>query len=566
MKAYKERVDPHTGERYLKVKKQGLALKSDPLLNKGTCFSQEERERFGLDGLLPPAVSSWAQQQTRAYENYLRVSGDVPRYLTLSSLQDRDETLFFRLLVDHIEEMMPIVYTPTVGKACEEYSHIYRRPRGLYINLHHRGHIKRVLQNALIDDCRVMVVTDNEAILGLGDLGVGGMGIPIGKLALYTAGAGVHPAQCLPVDLDVGTNNTKLLEDSLYLGIREPRVRGEEYFSFLDEFVEAVKDVFPKALVQWEDFSNQTAFKVLNRYRDTLPSFDDDIQGTGAVIVAGLLAAVKRSGRKLEDERAVFFGAGASGGGCALALCDAIRSEGGDPTGKVLAVDSRGLIVDDRPGLAGHKAKLAVDAGLVRGWKAEDLAHLSLLDTVRNFKPTMLVGMSGQPGAFTEEIVRAMAEHCDRPIVFPCSNPTSKAEATPEHLLRWTNGGAIVATGSPFAPVAVAGKSFEIGQANNALVFPGIGLGAIAAGARTLPDSVFLAAAQALHRMSNPEEQTASLFPPLHRLREVSRSVAFEVGKDLIACGAAPKRSEDELDKRLNELTWEPEYLEYRTE
>ncbi|MHC4452542.1 MAG: oxaloacetate-decarboxylating malate dehydrogenase, partial [Planctomycetota bacterium] len=311
-------------------------------------------------------MSTWAEQQERAYEGYLKLHDDVEKYLNLTSLQDRNETLFYRLLIDHVEEMAPIVYTPTVGKACQEFSHIYRRPRGLYLNLHQRGRLKQILRNAPIDNCKVMVVTDNEAILGLGDLGVGGMGIPVGKLTLYSAGAGIHPACCLPVDLDVGTNNTALLQDPLYLGIREPRVRGEEYFSFLDEFVEAVKEVFPGALVQWEDFSNATAFSILERYRDEVPSFDDDIQGTGAVVAAGVLTAVKRAGRSLRDERIVMYGAGAAGGGCAFAIRDAMVAEGMKPDEameKIVCLDSRGLIDTSRQGLSGHKKALATAAG-----------------------------------------------------------------------------------------------------------------------------------------------------------------------------------------------------------
>ncbi|MHC4408564.1 MAG: NAD-dependent malic enzyme [Planctomycetota bacterium] len=559
MKHFEDRTDPNTGERYLQVNRNGVALFSDPLLNKGTAFTLEEREKFGLGGILPPAVSTWAEQQERAYEGYLKLSDDVEKYLNLTSLQDRNETLFYRLLIDHVEEMAPIVYTPTVGKACQEFSHIYRRPRGLYLNLHQRGRLKQILRNAPIDLCKVMVVTDNEAILGLGDLGVGGMGIPVGKLTLYSAGAGIHPACCLPVDLDVGTNNTALLRDPLYLGIREPRVRDEEYFSFLDEFVEAVKEVFPGALVQWEDFSNATAFSILERYRDEVPSFDDDIQGTGAVVAAGVLTAVKRAGRSLRDERIVMYGAGAAGGGCAFAIRDAMVADGIKPDEameKIVCLDSRGLIDTNRRNLSGHKKALATAAGRLQA--------TDLFGVVREFKPTVLLGMSGQPGSFTEEIVRTMAAACDRPVIMPLSNPTSKTEATPEHLLRWTKGKAIIGTGSPFAPVTYEGKSYGIGQANNVLIFPGAGLGAIAVGATRMPDEVFLAAAQALVPFGQPDDQ-AALFPNLHALRDVSRAVARAVGRALVATGSAPDCSPEEIDKKINDAIWEPNYLPYRT-
>jgi len=566
MKQFEDRIDPKTDQRYRLVRSSGAGLKANPLLNKGTSFSQDERETFALEGLLPPAISTWAEQQERVYEGYLRQTDPLAKYLELTSLQDRNETLFYRLLIDHIEEMAPIVYTPTVGKACQQFSHLYQRPRGLYINLHQRGRIEQILRNATIDDCRVMVVTDNEAILGLGDLGVGGMGIPIGKLTLYTAGAGIHPAHCLPVDLDVGTNNTDLLRDPLYLGIREPRARGDEYYSFIDEFADAVKKVFPRALVQWEDFSNETAFTILERYRDKLPSFDDDIQGTGAVIAAGVLAAVKRTPRPLGDERIVILGAGAAGGGCAFALRVAMEAEGvpaDHAKRQVLCLDSRGLILSGRPGLRGHKAEQATDAKLVSDWKGGLDGVFELAAVVENFKPTVLIGTSGQPGTFTEPLIRKMASHCEQPIVMPLSNPTSMAEATPEHLMRWTNGKAIIGTGSPFDPVTHNGVSYGIGQANNVLIFPGAGLGAIAVGATAVPDSAFLAAAQALVAFSDPSP-TAPLFPPLSALREVSHVVARAVGRAIVEAGAAPECSPEEIDRKIAEAIWDPAYLPYR--
>ena len=568
MRYFKPAVDPETHERYLLVSKRGAAIKSDPILNKGTCFTREERKSLGLSALLPPGVSTPALQKARAYENYCRAGDDVHRYADLSSLQDRNETLFYGLLLDHIEEMMPIVYTPTVGKACERYSHIYRKPRGIYITMRHLGRVEEILRSAPVEDCQVMVVTDNEAILGLGDLGVGGMGIPIGKLTLYTAAAGIHPATCLPVDIDVGTNNPALLEDPFYLGLRHPRVRGEDYFALIDEFIEAARRVFPGALIQWEDFSNENAYQVLERYRDKVPSFDDDIQGTGAVVVAGVVAALRQADRSFDCERAVIYGAGAAGGGTATALRNAMMDDGlteEDARSRIVALDSRGLILGDRRGLVGHKVDLAADPAMVGSWTGGRGGTFGLLDVVRNFAPTILIGMAGQPGAFTGEMVETMHANCARPVIFPLSNPTSKTEATPAQLIEWTNGAAIVATGSPFVPVQHGGRTYEIGQANNVLIFPGAGLGAIAARATTIPERAFLAAAKALANAAGVSTEVgSSLFPPLSKLRGLSRAVAGGVAKTLVEDGAAPEATDDELERRIDQLMWDPVYLPYR--
>lgn len=539
----------------------------DPILNKGTGFSVFEREAFALSGLMPPAVSTLQEQQQRAYENYLLVQNDLQRYLFLEALQDRNETLFHRLLLDHIEEMAPIVYTPTVGAVCARYSHLYQRPHGLYISAVHRGRIESVLRRAAVHDCRIIVLTDNEAILGLGDLGVGGMRIPVGKLTLYTAGAGIHPRSCLAIDLDVGTQNTDLLEDPLYLGLRQQRLTGEAYFSLLDELVEGLRKVFPKALVQWEDFANENAFRVLDRYRKVLPSFDDDIQGTGAVVVAGLNKALRQAGRSLKDERVVFFGAGASGGGCALAVRAALAAAGlseQEARRQVLCLDSKGLILDSRPGLRGHKALLSCDATVTEGWSQDPQDAFDLADVVRHFQPTTLVGASGQPGAFTEDIVRAILGYCPRPVILPLSNPTSRAEALPGDILRWTKGAALVASGSPHPAVECAGEIFEIGQANNVLIFPGLGLGAIAVAAREIPDSAFLAGAEALCEASGSDSRPGTaLFPPISDLRRLSRKVASAVARSLVAVGAAPALDDDEIEQRISALVWEPQYVPY---
>jgi malic enzyme len=567
MRPYELRIDPKTQERYLAVARRGPALKMDPVLNKGTCFPLDERKMFGLDGLLPAQVSTPERQLTRAYQNYLESGDDIQRYVFLTALQDRNETLFYRLLLDHIDEMAPIVYTPTVGKACQQYSHLYRYPRGVYISPEHRGRMVDVLRANAIDDCRIIVLTDNEAILGLGDLGVGGMAIPIGKLTLYTAGAGIHPATCLPIDLDIGTNNETLLEDPLYLGVRDRRLRGAPYLELVDELVDAIKEVYPHALLQWEDFAGANAFEVLERYRDKVLSFDDDIQGTGAVVVAGILGALQQAGRSLRDERIVFLGAGASGGGCAHALREAFKAAGvsqQDAASRIACIDSRGLILSDREGLRGHKVILAAAPDLVQGWDVPG-ETIGLLDTVRNFKPTILLGMSGRPASFNEEVVREMHRHCARPVIFPLSNPTSLAEATPADILRWTRGAALVATGSPFAPVEFEGQTYEIGQANNVLIFPGVGLGAVAVGASHLPDVAFLAAAQACAEAAAVSTRPgAPIFPPLKSLRAISRIVGTAVARALVDADAAPPLSAEEIDERISTFIWEPAYLPYR--
>jgi len=563
---FEERTDPRTRDIYWAVNGEGEAILDDPLLNKGTCFTTEERDAFHLHGLLPPGVATEEEQRSRAYENYLRSGSDVQRYLFLASLQDRNETLFYRLLLDHLEEMAPIVYTPTVGKVCEQFSHIYRRPRGVYVSIDDRGRIAEILRQAAPPDVRVIVATDNEAILGIGDQGVGGMGIPIGKLALYTAGAGLHPSRCLPLDIDVGTDNQALLDDPLYLGVPRRRVRGQEYDALIDEIVEAICEVFPDALLQWEDFSNRNAFRILSRHRDRILSFNDDIEGTGAVVTAGIRSAVRQVHRTLAEERILFFGAGASGAGSALAVRRALSDAGvpsNELSSRVLCLDSKGLIVDDRPGLEAEKGALAAPAELVRSWGGN--GPWTLDRVVSKFHPTVLVGASGQPGAFTEAIVRAMHEHCTRPVILPISNPTSKCEATPADLLRWTSGAAVVGTGSPFEPVRIGGVDHEIGQGNNALVFPGIGLGAVAVEAARLTDEAFAAASRAVYECTDASPRAGtSIYPPLSKLRDISFRVALEVGTVLISEGVAPERKPEEVEERVRAMIWHPVYRPYR--
>lgn len=563
-----ECVDPDTGRIHWEVEKRGEDLLEDPFLNKGTCFTAEEREELGLEGLLPPGIATEEEQWTRVYENFRRAADDVQRYLFLASLQDRNETLFHRLLLDHIEEMLPVVYTPTVGLVCERYSHLYRRPRGIYVSTRDRGKIRDLLARAAPGDVRVIVATDNEAILGLGDLGAGGMPIAVGKSVLYCVGAGFHPSQVLPVSLDVGTNNRALLEDPLYIGMRHPRLRGAEYLSLLDEFVEAVRAVHPRALVQWEDFASRNAFRVLERYRKRIPSFDDDVQGTGAVIVAGIRTALARTGRRLADERVVFHGAGASGAGCALAVRAAMAADGvpaAELSRRVLSIDSRGLILADRPDLEGEKREIAADPALARGWALSGSGAADLAEVVRRFHPGTLVGASGQPGVFTEGVLREMAAACSRPIVLPISNPTAKSEAIPADVIAWTDGAAIVGTGSPFPPVMWKGASHEVGQGNNAFVFPGIGLGAVAVEARELPDATFAAASDALVRATAALPNAGgAIYPSLVHLREVSLQVAVAVGQVLVREGAAPRLPGEMIEKRIRDLIWEPRYVPYR--
>jgi malic enzyme len=562
MEPYRLSTDPQ-GRVVVEAPDRGMRLLRNPMFNKGTAFTREERAALGLEGLLPDAVSTIEQQERRVYRNIMRKEDPLERYIALVALQDRDEVLFYRLLVDHIEEMLPLVYTPTVGTACQQYSHIFRRARGLWITPAHRGRIGEVLGNAPFLDVRLIVVTDNERILGLGDLGAGGMAIPIGKLALYTAAGGIHPTWCLPVSLDVGTDNEALLADELYLGWREPRLYGDEYHELVDEFVQAVRQRFPRALLQWEDFKKRTAFLLLDRYRKVLVSFNDDIQGTAAVAVAGILAGARATGVPLRAQRVVILGAGAAGVGIARLLRPTLRSAGlGDRalTEAIALVDTAGLLVDDRD-MDTHKrefawpALLAQERGLGRG-KPRDLAAV-----VRALKPTVLIGTSGKAGMFTEPIVREMASHVARPVVFPMSNPTIKSEAKPVDLVRWTDGHALVATGSPFPPVSHAGRSIRIGQANNVFVFPGMGLGAVVAEASEVSVGMFVAAAHQLAAQVRDEDLAAgALFPPQSRIREVEAAIAEAVVREARDEGIGRRIPDDEIKAAVRAAMWDPRH------
>jgi malate dehydrogenase (oxaloacetate-decarboxylating) len=542
----------------------GQRLLDDPLLNKASAFPEAERRELGLLGLLPLHSSTIEEQLARVYENYQRKDSDIERYIFLTALQDRNETLFYRLLQEHVTEMMPIIYTPTVGDGCRQYSHVFRRPRGLYISYPYRGEILALLNNAPAENAEVIVVTDGERILGLGDLGVGGMGIPVGKLSLYTVCAGIHPATTLPILLDVGTDNQELIDDPLYLGWRHERVRGKEYDEFIEAFVAAVKQKFPRVLLQWEDFSKQNAPRILERYRDQLCTFNDDIQGTGAVTVAGLLSATRLTRAKLSEHRIVILGAGSSAIGISNQIVAAMMVEGVtevEAHARLWLVDSQGLVHTGRTKVEPFKQKYAQPIEGTRDWKLNDQAHITFADVVKNVHPTVLIGTSAQPGAFTEEIVREMAKHVERPVIFPLSNPTSKCEATPADLLDWTEGRAVIATGSPFPAVAREGREIRIGQCNNSFIFPGVGLGVIASGARRVTDAMFVAASRVLSEFApvlhDPE---APLYPPLEQVREISFKVALEVAREAQRAGLAEVNL-DQLEQTVRRKMWKPHYV-----
>ncbi len=547
----------------VEVPYRGAQLLSHPMYNKSTAFTREERAAFGLDGLLPDAVSTMEMQAARVHGNIVRKDDPVERYIGLAALQDRNEHLFYRVLVDHLEEYLPIVYTPTVGRVCQMYSRIFRRARGLWITPRQRGKIDEALANAPYEDVRLIVATDNESILGLGDQGAGGMGIPIGKLALYTAAAGIAPWQTLPISLDVGTDNQALLADELYIGWRQRRLRGDEYHSLLDEFVHAVRRRFPRALLQWEDFRKGTAFALLDRYRKVLPSFNDDIQGTAAVALAGILAASRLIGMPLVRHRIVILGAGAAGVGIARLLSDALHREGlggADLRRAVAVLDSHGLVVEGEGPAEEYRRELAWPHALAQAHGLHG-GH-DLLAVVRALHPTVLIGVSGATGAFTEAVVRETAAHVERPLIFPLSNPTSQAEASPADVLRWTDGRALVATGSPFPSIEVGGRTRRVGQGNNAFVFPGIGLGAMVAEAREVTDGMFRAAAERLADELRQEDLDAgALFPPISALRRVTAHIAEAVVRQARADGVAREVPGEDVTRRVADAMWEPAYI-----
>ena len=561
MESYRR--DQGPGAERVHVALRGLHLLDHPMYNKSTAFTREERSVFGLEGLLPAVVSSMEQQSRRAYANIARKTDPLERYIGLAALQDRNEHLFYRVLTDHIEELLPIVYTPTVGRACQQFSHIFRRARGLWITPAHRGGIHQVLGNAPFDDVRLIVVTDNERILGLGDQGAGGMPIPIGKLALYTAAAGVPPWRTLPISLDVGTDNEALLGDELYLGWRQRRLRGEEYDSLVEEFVRAVKGRFPRALLQWEDFKKANAFRLLDRYRGTLPSFNDDIQGTAAVALAAVLAACRVTGSAFARQRIVILGGGAAGIGIGRLLNSALAEAGlvgDDLTRAIAVVDVEGLLLEGSEGDE-YRRGLTWPRDLAGRHGLGDDRPRDLLAVLRALEPTVLIGISGAPGTFTESVIRELTRHAERPLVLPLSNPTGQAEARPEDVIRWSEGRALVATGSPFEPVSYGGRTIRISQANNAFVFPGIGLGALVAEASEVTEGMFAAAARSLAQEARAGElDTRGLFPPIAELARVTTRIAEAVVREAREAGVGLPLADDSIPEAVRAAIWRPEY------
>ncbi|WP_212935900.1 oxaloacetate-decarboxylating malate dehydrogenase [Bacillus hominis] len=547
---------------------RGVEVLSTPLLNKGVAFTQEEREELGLKGLLPPAVLTLDEQARRAYEQFCSQPDDLLKNVYLTALHDRNEVLFYRILTDHLREMLPIVYTPTVGVAIQRYSHEYRKPRGVYLSVNDPSGIEEAFSNigATAENIDLVVVTDGEGILGIGDWGVGGINIAIGKLAVYTAAVGIDPSRVLPVILDVGTNREDLLNNPFYIGNRHPRVTGEAYDEFIDTFVQAVGNKFPKALLHWEDFSSRNARKILDKYRHDVCTFNDDIQGTGAVSLAAVLSAVKASGVPLSEHRVVVFGAGTAGIGIADQVRDALVRAGlseQEAHERFWCIDRNGLITNNMEDLLDFQIPYARKEAEVNDWKQSDA--IGLAEVVKHVKPTILIGTSTVAGAFKEEIIKEMASHVERPIILPMSNPTPLAEAKPVDLIEWTEGRALVATGSPFDPVTYNGVTYVIGQSNNALIFPGLGLGTIVVRASVMTDGMFAAAAEAVASMVDTSQPGAPILPEVEELRNISEMVAIEVAKVAVAEGVARENlSDNDIKIAVKDAMWEPEYRQIK--
>lgn len=547
---------------------RGVEVLSTPLLNKGVAFTQEEREELGLKGLLPPAVLTLEEQARRAYEQFCSQPDDLLKNVYLTALHDRNEVLFYRILTDHLREMLPIVYTPTVGVAIQRYSHEYRKPRGVYLSINDPSGIEEAFSNigATAENIDLVVVTDGEGILGIGDWGVGGINIAIGKLAVYTAAVGIDPSRVLPVILDVGTNREELLNNPFYIGNRHPRITGEAYDEFIDTFVQAVNKQFPKALLHWEDFSSRNARKILDKYRHDICTFNDDIQGTGAVSLAAVLSAVKASGVPLSEHRVVVFGAGTAGIGIADQVRDAMVRAGlseEESYKRFWCIDRNGLVTDNMEDLLDFQIPYARKEAEVSEWKQNGV--IGLAEVVKHVKPTILIGTSTVAGAFKEEIIKEMASHVERPIILPMSNPTPLAEAKPADLIEWTEGRALVATGSPFEPVTYNGVTYVIGQSNNALIFPGLGLGTIVVRASVMTDGMFAAAAEAVASMVDTSQPGAPILPEVEELRNISEMVAIEVAKVAVAEGVARENlSDNDIKIAVKEAIWEPEYRQIK--
>jgi malate dehydrogenase (oxaloacetate-decarboxylating) len=546
----------------------GFDLISQPLLNKGTAFTEGERDAFRLHGLLPPHVGTLDEQVSRRLEALRDFATDFQRYAFLRDLQDLNETLFYALLVRNIEELMPLVYTPTVGEGCQRFSEIWRKPRGLFLSYPNRRHIRDILSDPRLDRVKVIVFSDGERILGLGDQGAGGMGIPIGKLALYTACAGIHPALTLPILLDVGSDNQDRLSDPLYVGWRHERVRGDAYDGFIEEVVSAIHARWPEVLLQWEDFAGSNAARMLDRYRDRLCTFNDDIQGTAAVAAGTLLAAINVTGIPLTRQKVVFVGAGSAGCGIASLLSRAMIEAGlseAEARSRFDAVDRQGLLVEGMNAITPAQAPFVKPRDAVARWSLATPGQITLADVVTHVGPTVLIGVSGQAGAFTEAVIREMARQVERPVIFPLSNPTSRAEASGEQLMAWTDGRALIGSGSPFPPVTVHGRVVPIDQTNNTYIFPGVGLGVLASGARRVNDAMFMAAAKALAALSpTTHDKTGRLLPAVTDLRRVSLAVATAVARQAMADGLAPRRDDQALADLIAAGVWAPSYRPYR--
>ena len=568
MKTFGFKIDPLTGEDYYEVYVRGRQLLNDSHLNKGSAFTKEERLSLELDGMLRPGIGSLNTQVARVYEAYQRKHDDLERYIYLAGLQDRSEPLFYRLLLEHLEEMVPIVYTPTVGQACMQMSHIQRRYRGVYITPKNIANIDQIFQGLSQPQVNLIVVTDGERILGLGDLGSDGMGIPVGKVSLYVAAGGVHPAVCLPVTLDVGTNNPRLLEDPLYLGIRKPRLRGTEYEDLVEKFILGVKRNFPSALLQWEDFAKQTAFKNLDRYRERILSFNDDIQGTGSTALAALMTAMRIKQSRFQDERFVIVGMGQAGTGIAMNIRAMLLEEGlsnEEARKRIFAVDMQGLLLEGDPLLEGPQEPLAQRRAAVDGWTLDDPSRIGLEDVVRNAHPTVLIGVTAQPGLFSEAILAETAKHSPRPIVLALSNPTHKCECSPEAVWQATDGKGLVATGSPFDPVDWKGHKLLSSQCNNMYIVPGVGLGALVCKASRVTDAMFLAASKAISEFVTPaQEDMGLLLPEMKDIRAVSVAVAKAVGMEARDSGLGRLLEDDQLEYIVNRAQWTPRYASYR--
>jgi malate dehydrogenase (oxaloacetate-decarboxylating) len=562
----KQQLEQASTEATCQVSLSGFDLINSPRLNKGTAFSGQERDVFDLHGLLPPHVGTLDEQIERRTEALADESTPFTKYSLLRDLQDTNETLFYALLVRNIEEMLPLVYTPTVGEGCQRFSEIWRKPRGLFLSYPNKDRIDQILNHSRYDDVKCIVVSDGERILGLGDQGAGGMGIPIGKMALYTALGGIHPEHCLPILLDVGTDNEDRLKDPIYIGWRHHRVRGVEYDDFVDVFVNSVKKRWPHVLLQWEDFAGSNAARFLARYRDHLCTFNDDIQGTAAVAAATLISAINVTGIPLEQQKIVMLGFGSAGIGITNLLAQFMQDRGlteQEARDRFFAIDLYGLVTENGKGVRPEQLPYARKEQEVRGWKQPN-GEITLLDVIRNAKPSVLIGVSGQPGAFTEQAVREMAKYSDRPVIFPLSNPTSRSEATAQDLMDWTEGRALIGTGSPFEPVSVGGTKVPVTQTNNSYIFPGLALGIVASKARRVTGTMVKAAAEELVRnLPTQKDKQGSLLPSLSQARKLGRLIGMAVGRQAIRDGQAQVASEDALSRELQANFWEPVYVPY---